>query len=120
MLRVVFVGAGTLAVLAMLAGCDAGAFEVRTLALERSWQAWEAAGVPASSLGPARDRLAQVGSRRSGPIPYSVISAALVQDPFVDAERLGQRAHEGAVTAARGRAAAALTRLGRVGGANYE
>jgi lipoprotein-anchoring transpeptidase ErfK/SrfK len=115
-----FVGAGALALIVMLAGCNAGAFEVRTLALERSWQAWEAAGVPATSLAPARDRLAQVESQRSGPIPYSVISAALVQDPLANVERLGQQAHDNAVTAARGRAQTALVGLQKVGGANYE
>jgi lipoprotein-anchoring transpeptidase ErfK/SrfK len=120
MRRVVFLCAGALALVVLLAGCDAGAFEVRTLALERSWQAWERAGVPASSLAPARDRLAQVESQRSGPIPYSVISAALVKDPLADAERLGQRAHDHAVAAARERAETALTSLERIGGANYE
>ena len=44
--------AGALALAVLLAGCDAGAFEVRALMLERSWQGWEAAGVPASSLAP--------------------------------------------------------------------
>src|SRR5437879_2806483 len=120
MRRVVFLFTGALALVVLLAGCDAGALEIRTLALERSWQAWEAAGVPASSLTPARARLAQVWSQRSGPIPFSVISASLVRDPLVQAEAAGQRAHDSAVVAARARAEIALTSLQSIAGANYE
>jgi hypothetical protein len=93
---------------------------MRAGALERSWQAWEAVGVPAASLAPARERLAQVQSQRSGPIPYSVISAALVEDPLADVEKMGEQAHSDAVTAARGRAETALASLQAIGGANYE
>src|SRR5438105_2379917 len=120
MRRVLFLCAGSVALVVLLAGCDAGAFAMRTFVLQRSWQGWEEAGVPASSLAPARDRLAKVESRRSGPIPYSLISAALVQDPLVGAERLGERAHDDAVAAAGRRARAALAALEKVGGANYE
>jgi lipoprotein-anchoring transpeptidase ErfK/SrfK len=120
MRRAVFLCAGVLVLVVGLAGCDAGAFQMRAGALERSWLTWQAAGVPASSLAPARERLAQVQSQRSGPIPYSVISAALVKDPLADAEKMGERAHGDAVTSARGRAETALASLQKIGGANYE
>jgi lipoprotein-anchoring transpeptidase ErfK/SrfK len=120
MRRAVFLCAGVLVLVVALAGCDAGAFQIRTGALERSWQTWEAAGVPAASLAPARERLTQVQAERSGPIPYSVISAALVEDPLADVEKMGERAHSDAVTAARGRAETALAALQKIGGTNYE
>jgi L,D-transpeptidase catalytic domain len=120
MQHAVMVCAGAAALLVVLAGCDAGAFQVRAAALERSWSVWQAKGVPASSLAPARQRLAQIESARSGPIPYPIVSAALVEDPLASVERMGERAHAGAVGAARGRAEAQLAELQQVGGPNYE
>jgi lipoprotein-anchoring transpeptidase ErfK/SrfK len=120
MRRAVMVCAGAVTLLVVLAGCDAGAFQVRAAGLERSWSAWQAKGLPASSLAPARARLARIESGRSGPIPYPIISAALVEDPLASVERMGERAHAGAVVAARARAEAELAELRRVGGPNYE
>ncbi|HKF76081.1 MAG TPA: L,D-transpeptidase [Candidatus Dormibacteraeota bacterium] len=91
-------------------------FEVRASALEGSWQAAQAAGVPAADLAGARASLAADRARRLGPLPYAVVSGAAVSDPFRQPEAAAAAGSAAALAAARRRAAAALVRLRQAAG----
>jgi hypothetical protein len=90
---------------------DTAAFELRAHAVDQRLQAAQAAGVPSEQLQPARHELAAQRERRSGPIPYAVVSGAAVADPFQAAEASLGAAYRSAHASSRERAEATLERL---------
>src|SRR5207248_2629122 len=87
MTRVVICATVAAAVLLTGAGsANALAFNARASALERSWQADQSAGITAGELAEARAALRQVRNRHLGPLPYAIISGAILFDPFTSAE----------------------------------
>lgn len=101
-----------LALLLAITGATANtaAFALRAHDLEGRWQAAEAAGVPAGSLAEARRELSAQQARRTGPVPYALVSGAAFADPFAAPEASADAAYRSALAAARERAAAALLR----------
>src|SRR5437660_175033 len=95
---------------ATAATANVTAFELRAGALQSSWQAEQAAGVPAASLAEARRELRADVDRRAGPLPYAVVSGAAWSDPFAGPEATGAAAARSVEDAARRRAADALVR----------
>src|SRR5215831_17278365 len=100
------------------ATANTAGFALRARDLDQRWQAAEAAGVPAASLAEARRELAAEEARRSGLVPYAVVSGAAVIDPFAAPEASADAAYRAALGAARRRAAAALARRDDAGGPN--
>jgi L,D-transpeptidase catalytic domain len=100
------------------ATADVAGFALRAHDLDQRLRAAEAAGVPAASLAEARRELAVEEARRTGPLPYAVVSGAALTDPFGGPEASADAAYRTALGAARRRAAAALARRDDAGGPN--
>lgn len=107
-----------LAVAVLAVGAEAAAFELRVRQLEQSWRGYEAAGVPSAQLATARAELQRLRDRHWGPLPYAVVSGAVLRDPLGRAKETGKQAYDASLTAARSRAQTALERLHRAGGPN--
>jgi lipoprotein-anchoring transpeptidase ErfK/SrfK len=105
-------------VAATVATANTVAFEMRALGLQQRLAADQAAGVPAASLAEARRELVAEQAQRTGLVPYAVVSGAALSDPFGGPEASGGAAYGSALAAARGRAAAALSRLDDASGPN--
>jgi lipoprotein-anchoring transpeptidase ErfK/SrfK len=114
---------GALALLSLgltgFGAANAATFNAKAAALERSWAAMQAAGVPAQQLAPARADLKALRERHVAFLPFSVFSGALLFDPFTAPETLAARSEAEALPTARQRAEDDLARLLDVGGPNY-
>jgi lipoprotein-anchoring transpeptidase ErfK/SrfK len=100
---------------------DVAAFNSRAANLERGWAADQAAGVSAEQLAPARASLQALRARRiGGLLPYSIVSGALVTDPFGTPETLAARGQARALAQARKRAQDDLDNLRSTGGPNWD
>ncbi|HSR23311.1 MAG TPA: L,D-transpeptidase [Candidatus Eisenbacteria bacterium] len=94
-------------------------FDARAAALEQSWSAAQAAGVPAQLLTPARADLQALRDRHVVFLPFSIFSGALLFDPFGGPEDRAARSEAEVLPAARQRAEEDLARLKEAGGPNY-
>jgi lipoprotein-anchoring transpeptidase ErfK/SrfK len=104
-----------------LGAADVAAFNSRAAALEQSWRADQAAGVSAAQLAPARASLQSMRDRRIvAVLPFSVISGALLTDPFTTPETLAAQGQAQALTQARKRAQDDLAGLRETGGPNWD
>src|SRR5256885_11554170 len=99
--------------LTSVGAADAAAFQSRASTLERSWQADQAAGISIDELASARAALSDLKSRHFGPLPYAIVSGAILFDPFTSAEAK-------AVAGARRHAEDSLSRLREAGGPNFD
>jgi len=101
-----------------MATANVAGFALRAQGLDQRLRSAEAAGVPAASLAEARRELAAERARRTGLVPYAVVSGAAFGDPFAGPEASAGAAYRTALGAARQRAAAALARRDDAGGPN--
>jgi lipoprotein-anchoring transpeptidase ErfK/SrfK len=109
---------GTL-VLAGAGYANTASFDSRATALERAWNADQAAGVTPAQLAPARTSLRELRDRRVAFLPYSAFSGALLVDPFGRPEALANQAQAEAITTTRARAQDDLAHLKDLAGPNY-
>jgi len=104
----------TLAAIVVSSGCagaDALAFDARARGVEQTLVRYVADGVPSPSLDGIRVELQGLKARRSGPVPYAVVSGAAVRDPFLALEDQALAVRLQAVQASRLVAEAALDQL---------
>jgi lipoprotein-anchoring transpeptidase ErfK/SrfK len=111
----VLLGAATAGALLLtsVGAADAAAFQSRASTLERTWQADQAAGISIDELAAARTALNDLKSRHFGPLPYAIVSGAILFDPFTSAEAK-------AVAGARKHAEDSLSRLREASGPNFD